>query len=227
MTSRPRTGIAAQLYEAQLAISNSLLDGEIRMLVGDYGYDEARLHEGAQRLAAAFAAVGAQTAATGATRHAAAQARAARRVAYANYQTLAQLVRAIYPPHAPERSKLKLVGKAPNTIPEFLADAILLFDSAASDSTISTALAAYGYDGARLAIGRAAIAAFEAARSKQHAATFAAQQATRDQEAALRALRHWLGQYLKIARIALTSEPQLLVKLGVVSGSGKRATAQV
>ena len=57
----------------------------------------------------------------------------------------------------------------------------------------------------------------------QVAAMGAAQQATREQAAALAALRRWIAQYLKIAKVALHDKPELIEKLGKVSRSAKTA----
>lgn len=51
----------------------------------------------------------------------------------------------------------------------------------------------------------------------------AAQQATRDQRAALMALNQWLAQYLKIAKVALRDTPEYVEKLGAVSRSSRTA----
>lgn len=55
------------------------------------------------------------------------------------------------------------------------------------------------------------------------AAIGAAQQATRDQRAALAALNQWLSQYLKIAKIALREKPQLIEQLSDVVRSDRTA----
>ena len=51
----------------------------------------------------------------------------------------------------------------------------------------------------------------------------AAQQATREQKAALAALNAWLAQYLKIARVTLRDKPELYTKLGGVARSTRTA----
>jgi len=81
-----------------------------------------------------------------------------------------------------------------------------------------------GYDQARLQSERAKITAFESANQAQEAAKGAAHQATREQDAALAALRDWLAQYIKIAKVALRDRKQLLEKLGVLTTSGGRPT---
>jgi hypothetical protein len=70
---------------------------------------------------------------------------------------------------------------------------------------------------------RALIAAYEAANRSQEQAKGAAQQATRDQDAALKELDLWYRQYIKIARVALQDKKELLEKLGIRILSGKTA----
>jgi hypothetical protein len=57
------------------------------------------------------------------------------------------------------------------------------------------------------------IVAFDQANQTQVAAIGAAQQATRDQFAALTGMHQWLMQYLKIAHVALRDKPDLIEKL--------------
>jgi hypothetical protein len=67
------------------------------------------------------------------------------------------------------------------------------------------------------------ITAFEAADRSQDQAKGSAQQATRDQDAALKALKLWYQQYIKIARVALQGKKELLEKLGIRMLSSKTA----
>ena len=130
MASHDRTAIADQLNAARLAISNTLADDELLSLVAAYGYGAARLGEGQRLYDAAVAAVDARVAASGAARLATAQAHAAERRAWASYQALAQLARAVFQ-HEPARSTtLGLVGHTPRGTSGFLAAAGTLFDQA-------------------------------------------------------------------------------------------------
>ena len=61
----------------------------------------------------------------------------------------------------------------------------------------------------------------------QEAAKGAAQQATREQDAALHALDAWRAQYIKIARVALRYKPQLLEKIGVAARTAKTPALRV
>ncbi len=51
----------------------------------------------------------------------------------------------------------------------------------------------------------------------------AAQQATRDQDTAIKAMNAWLAQYIKIAKVALRDKKQLLEKIGVTARTTKTA----
>jgi len=211
MATKPNRAISDRLNAAQVAISNTLADAELQALVAGFGYTAEKLAAGQQLSDRARAAVNAQTAAAGAGQQATAHLRAADAAARDAYQALAQVARAAFAKDKAQLAGLGLTGRMPHPTAAFLAAAYTLFDNAAGVA----ALAAFGYDSARLTGERAKIAALDAANQAQEAAKGAAQQATRDQDAALAALADWLAQYRKIARVALRGKPQLLEKLGV------------
>ncbi len=223
MPAQPKTTIAGQLNAARVAINNTLADSELHAMVALYGYTNDKIRDGQRLYDAAVVAVNAQTAAAGAQRQATAQARAAEQQARDSYQALAQVSRAVFARNAAQRIALGLGGKTPQVVPAFLAAAATLFDNAIAVAEIRQELSNYGYTDARLAQERAMIAAFEQANQAQVAAIGAAQQATRDQRAALSALNQWVAQYLKIAKIALRSKPELVEKIGGVSRSARTA----
>jgi hypothetical protein len=143
--------------------------------------------------------------------------------ARANYQALAEVARAVFARDPATRAILGLKGTTPVNTVAFKAVADQLFDNALNIAAIGSALAQYGYDRERLTHDRAAIAAFGRADQAQLAAMGAAQQATRNQQAALAALKAWLSQYLRIARVALRTKPELYAKLGGVVRSSRTA----
>ncbi len=71
-------------------------------------------------------------------------------------------------------------------------------------------LSDYGYDADRIADERAKIEDFDQANQAQEMAKGASQQASQEQEEALKALNDWVAQYLKIAKVALRGKKQLL-----------------
>ncbi len=219
MATRPMRTIAQQLNTAQLAISNSLADTEIQGLVGAYGYTSTKLNEGKVLYDAALAAVNAQKAKAGAQQdssHSVAQAEKGARDAY---QALAKVARAVFAKDKSKLASLGLSGTTPRETAAFLAAANALFNNASG----LPALANYGYTTTTLQSERAKIAAFDVANRQQEAAKGAAQQATREQDAALKSLSDWTAQYLKITQVALRGKRQLLEKIGVTARTSKTA----
>ena len=226
MPTNGRTTIAGQLNAARVAICNTQADGELRERVERFGYTAARLDEGQRLYDAALAAVNAQVAAAGAKRLATARARAAERQARASYQARAGLARAVFPREPGLHKMLGLAGETPRGTAGFLAAAGTLFANALGTPSIRGVLASYGYDDARFARELAAIQAFDRAYGAQVAAIGAARLATTEQRAALGALNRWVARYLKIARIALDDQPQLIEKLGLSAGRAARGARQ-
>ncbi len=147
---------------------------------------------------------------------------AAKQQAHTAYQSLAKVARAIF---ARDESKLAVLGltsRMPKSTAGFLTAAYALFENA-NIPEIQALLVNYGYDSAKLQSERAMIEAYDAANRSQEQAKGAAQQATRDQDAALKELKLWYRQYIKIARVALRDKKELLEKLGIRILSAKTA----
>ncbi|MBI5965704.1 MAG: hypothetical protein HY863_19680 [Chloroflexi bacterium] len=212
--------IAERLNIADLAISNSRADAEIQSLVAAYGYSPAKLTEGHALYTTALAAVTAQKFAAGEQRQTTRELTDAGKSARDAYQSLAKVARAIFKNDKARLTALGLSSAAPRSTAEFLAAAASLFDNAAQ----APALEAYGYDPERLESERAKITAFNQANQRQEAAKGAAQQASREQLAAMASLDAWRAQYIKIARVALRGKKQLLEKLGVPARTSARRT---
>jgi hypothetical protein len=219
--TRPKSTIADRLNAAQLAINNSRTDEEIQSLVTAFGYTSARLTEGCELYERAQAAVQAQALAEGAQKGATQVELDAKKAAADAYQALARVARAACSPS--QLSALGLGGKMPRDTAGFLAAAYTLFDNAVTIPSLS----GFGYTSEKLAAERGRIAAYDEANRKQEAAKGAAQQATREQDAALQALNEWTAQYLKIARVALREKPQLLEKLGIAARTAPTAAQRI
>ncbi len=218
--SQTKTTIANQLNSAQVAINNTLADAEIQTAVAGYGYSVEKINEGKAVYEQAVAAVNAQIAAAGAQRDATASAAAARQKAQAAYQSLAKVARAIFAHDRARLAMLGLTGAMPKSAAGFITAAYALFQNA-SQPEIQTQLASYGYDSVKLRNEQGLIVAYEAAERGQEQTKGAAQQSTRDQDSALKALKLWYQQYIKIARVALQGKKELLEKLGIRMLSAK------
>jgi len=220
--SRAKKSIADRLNAAQVAIQNTLADAEILTAVAAYGYSVEKINAGKALYDQAVAAVNAQIAAAGAQRDTTATMESAKQQAYAAYQSLAKVARAVFIQDKPRLIRLGLIGAMPKSTAGFLTAAYALFENASAPE-IQSLLANYGYDSARLQSERALIAVYDAANRSQEQAKGGAQQATRNQEAALKELDLWYNQYIKIARVALRDRKELLEKLGIRAISGKTA----
>jgi len=218
--AQTKTTIAGRLNSAQVAIHNTLADAEIQAAVAAYGYSVEKINAGKAIYERAVAAVNAQIAAAGAQRDTTAGAAATRKAAYAAYQSLNKVARAVFAQDKTKLTMLGLTGAMPKSVSGFLIAAYALFENA-NHPDIQAQLAGFGYDSAKLQSERALIAAYEAANRSQEQSKGAAQQATRDQDAALQELKTWYQQYIKIARVALQGKKELLEKLGIRMLSGK------
>jgi len=216
--SKPKTTIAEQLNAAQLAINNSLADEEILELVSGFGYSGEALSAGCELYERALEAVNRQRLAAGTQQKATQALLEAQKVAADAYQALAKVARAVCDPS--QLTALGLSGKTRRDTAGFLAGAYTLFTNAASLGSLS----GFGYNAGKLTAERGKITTYDEANLRQEAAKGAAQQATREQEAALEALNQWTMQYLKIAKVALRENPQYLEKLGVIARTSKTAS---
>jgi len=215
MDSRPMYSIAGQLNFAQLAIRNTLANPEIQGAVIEYGYTPEKMQQGLYLYDVAIQKVNARKADAGAQQQATIQVQEAQTDAWAAFQRLSKVARAIL--NKGELAALGLSGPMPHATAEFLQAGYTLFDNALEAVEVGALpLAEYGYAQERLESERAKIVAYDQANQAQEAAKGTAQQATQDQNAALEALAEWLAQFIKIARVALVGKEQLLEVLGVV-----------
>lgn len=212
------------IANAEMAITNTLANQHIQDLVAQRGYTADKLLEGQQLYSTARRAMDAQTTASGAAREARERVIQAAKPARASYQDLAQTVRAIYPLHSSQRTALNVVGRTPIDTKGFIETAMTLFNNARNIREISERLAQYGYTDYQLALNRENIVAYKAAVQAQALAQAEAKVATQAQTEALAALRRWITQYRKIARVATRHEPGLLKAFG--SASPRQAQPQ-
>lgn len=218
-----KKSISERLNIAQVAIQNSLNDPAILNAVSPFGYDTAKLTEGNTLLEAARAAVGSKTGGKGSQKISTAQLKQAEKTAQTAYQALAQVARAVFAQDKAKLSVLGLSGAMPRSTAGFLNKAYTLFDNASANADIKTTLAKYSYTQTKLTAERAKIAAYDTANQAQESAKGSAQQSSRSQDAALKALDQWVAQYLKIAKIALAQDRDALEKIGVLARNSKTA----
>jgi hypothetical protein len=219
--TRPMTSISDRLSKADVAISNALSDSQIVILLGEYGYQTQKLSEGMGLYETADGAVKKQVAAHGDQKDSTARLLKTEKTARVAYQNLAQVARAAFQRDKAKLAVLGLDNPMPRTLPLFLTMAAALFDNASHTTEIADTLKSYGYTTDKLAKERVKVVELSAAHQSQEAAKGAAQQATFEQNNAMEALDHWMGGFVRVARVALRDYPQLLEKLGTLKRAGK------
>lgn len=181
-----KASTAEQLHAAQIAVTNSLADPEIKTAVAEYGYTATKLNAGKELLEVAQAAINAQKMGKGSQKMSTANLKAAEKAARDAYQALAQVARASL--STPDLARLGLTSREPRATDAFIAAAYTLFDNAGSIAGLPD----LGYTDEKITAGRLKIEAYDRANQAQEAAKGAAQQATQEQEAALAAMQYLL-----------------------------------
>ena len=223
--AKPKQSISERLSFANVAISNALSDAQIGKLLAEYGYNTQKLNEGKGVFTAADTAVKRQIALYGAQKEASKKADDAEKAARSAYQSLSQVAKAAF---GQDKAKLGVLGldrAMPNPVPLFITMATALFDNAMQNKEIADVLKNYGYTAERLTTERKKIEQLESARAAYESAKGAAQQATAEQKKAMEALDAWMSGFVKVARVALKEQPQLLEKLGILK-RGEKTPAQ-
>ncbi len=223
MAQKSKNSISEQLNSAQVAVTNTLADAEIQGLVTQFGYTPEKLNEGKTLYDAALSTVNAQIAAAGSQFQGTSNLRTAETAARDAYQSLAKVARAVFVKDSARLSQLGLSGSMPKSTAGFISAAYTIFDNANNVPEIKSALASFGYSDEKLASERQKITAYDSANQVQESLKGAAQQATRDQDTAIKTMNAWLAQYIKIAKVALRDKKQLLEKIGVAARTTKTA----
>jgi len=204
-----------QLARARVAITNALAQPDIKARIAERGYDEAEMTAGKTLLDAATQAVGAQTTAGGARSKATDDRNDAESLARAAYQEMAETARAVFYGDKARQAQLGVAGATPRSVPGLLQRASTFFQAVAAVSDLAEPLAKRGLKPARLAEMRARFDALAGEHEAQTRALGLAQQATRDQNAALTALNGWMAPFERIVKLALKDKPDLLDALGL------------
>lgn len=215
MAPRSSNSIAEQLKKAEIRISNSLSNADVKAEVAKKGYTEEKLNEGKALKDAATLAVNKQVSAEGTARDATLLETECRKIARKAYQDLAKICRAKFTAGSAELAKLGLNRSEPKSTAEFIKSANTLFNNAISDSIILAAIAKNGYTVEVLTAERIKIDDYENANKTQVSAIGESERATAAQSVAIKELKVWISEYTKIARVALSGNVKLLEKIGI------------
>lgn len=229
MSTKLKKSIAQQLSTADIRISNSLLNDDVKTAVAAKGYTEEKLNEGKALHDSALNAVKDQISKEGTAQEATANEAKCKDIAHKAYQDLAQIARAKFSSGSPELATLGLNGREPSRTAAFIQAGYVLFDNALSDADIAAAILENGYTPEFIAAERAKIEDYEKANEAQTSAIGDSLNATATQRAALKAMNEWVSEYTKIAKVALRGNKKLLEKIGIFTGKRskpKKAAAE-
>jgi hypothetical protein len=200
---------------AHLAFNNSLKDADILAAAKSFGYDESKLQQGLDLCEQARQAVSEQDQVTGTQLAATAEANKARELAQGAYQLLAQVSRAVFLDKPDRLKAMGLVGKMPDATDAFIGMAKQMYQAALMPGEIADDLAVVNLNTNKLQAAYELIQAFDEANQAQEAAKSAVQEATQAQNAVLDELYAFYAQYIKLIRVALRENPQLLEALQI------------
>lgn len=210
--------ITAEMAMAQIAIENSLQHARIQKKLAVYNYDRKELLEGNSLLqevqmlqSVKQDKYGKQFETSDALQT---QTREVKRL----YRQHIRIARLAFENQRGILEQLQLNGRRKSDVLG-LQEQIHTFYS--KIETFSEEISKYNVSPEELAQAKAMIEAIRAARRQQLQSRGDAQDATQKRDEKRRALKTWMSQFKKVARIALSDEPQLLEVLGIMVPSAK------
>jgi hypothetical protein len=189
-------------------------DAEIQQALGERGYDVAAIDEAITTLQEpAQAAFNARQTAIGVLKRSnegLAAMEAHERKDFADYREIA---RAAFTAAA-DRTELGLNGAAPKDLQKFITMARASY-TAGKKAPFTEKLTKRGYSTAAIDAELAGIKGVEGLGTARAKAEGAAAKATKDRDAAFKALKEWSGEFRKVARRVLRDRTDLLTKLAL------------
>ncbi len=211
--------ITKQVAQSRIALKNARDEADLQAVLAPFGYDPARIDEGLALIEAVQEEMDGQSIQYaeryGATMALQEKAEAVR-VAYTRHTKLARVA---FEPDTPGYTRLALAGRRSRNRAAWMAQARQFYDTLLDDAALLQTTSAYTLDQQTAEATRAALDAVEAAQLKQVKETSKARQATRRRDEAVAALRRYMKDFNRIARIATEPHPQLREKMGMVERS--------
>ena len=221
MKTLRQDSIPNQLNRSRVLIRNTIKNTDILTLVTPKGYTLEVMNEGFSLFNKANAAVDAAAEKSGAQALASDFAGKTQLTAQEAYQDLAKVARAIFLRDPATLTSLGLDKAMPRAEAAFSKAFDKLFNTGGYTPEIRAKLLKKGYDDAKLSLDRSKLGEWIFAKETQTTCTGDAQAATETQKKALAAMVDWAAEYIKIARVALKKQSQLLEKLGIVVRSSR------
>ncbi len=217
--SKTKRTLAEKLLSAQVAIDNAISDVEIKTLLTEYCYDDARLSEGKTLLDSVNQLQQIQQKEYGDQYEATNALNTIRTNADKEYMRFVKISRVALKNDFAIYQKLGLNGSRKESLSGWISQAKQFYLNALSDSTVLARLLAYGITQVKLEAGKTLLEEVETQNAIQEKEKGEAQQATIERDNGADLLFEWFADFVVIAHIALEDKPQLLEKLGIVEPS--------
>ena len=212
--TRPNKPISQRLFEASIAISNTLSNPAILAAVTPRGYTQAKLETALALCEEVRALTDAQQKEYGEQHEATATVQKAWAEAQLPYSDALKTARIAFRGNQSAHTSLMLGGIRKKTLNGWFDQASRFYNNLLGSAEFKAAMLPYGYTQAKLEAESALVAAVKTAIDAQYKERGEAQQATKMRDAKLDELDQWLADYKKIAAIALAGSPQQLEQLG-------------
>lgn len=205
--------IDKELSDSQVAIENTLGNKKILQRVTVFGYDAKKMKEGKVLRETTMMLQTVQKKEYGLQYKATDALRVAREETEELFTRHISIARIVFKNDREAWNSLQLAGLRKRNFTAWLEKARIFYANAPA---LVSQLEPYGVTLAELESGKAMIDAVAAAYAHQKQEKGKAQQATRERDEALAALRAWMSDFMAIARIALKDDVQQLESLGMV-----------
>ena len=204
------------LLKAELGINNALNVEEIKAKLANYGYSDEKLQIGKNLYIDAKAKNQNQEKEYGEQYLASKLADTSRMQADKTYKKNLKLARIVFEDNPAAQKALLLKGNRKKSLSGFLNQTTTFYKNLLSNEEWIAGMSEYNINAPVLESGLAAINKVQSDYESQKKETGEAQKATEIRDKAVDALSDWHSKFIKVARIALEDDPQLLEMLGIV-----------
>ncbi|TAJ12162.1 hypothetical protein DMA11_13995 [Marinilabiliaceae bacterium JC017] len=204
------------LTESKMAVDNGINKSSIAVRLGNLGYGTEQMNVGVNLVNEATQLHQNQKKEYGEQYAATDYVDMAIKALNGVYMNHLQLARIVFKNERGISEALQLTGKRKRVIPEYLAQVGLFYNNALSTLTVMEGMKRFNVLEEHLQNGLTLLNSANAAYQQQKKEKGEAQEATELRDAKLEELEEWMGDYLKVARIAVADSPQLLEALGIV-----------
>ncbi|WPP50820.1 hypothetical protein [Catalinimonas niigatensis] len=203
--------------EVQLCLRNAAEHPEIQKKLNQHGFNQKRLLDGMALLDTSKALHSEKSKKYGEKMELAKQIKANRLLALQTFEDHVTIVRFVFRkmPDALARFNVERIDKG---IQSWTMQASYFYQEAKLHEEM---LAQHGLSGAEMDQAMAMIEAVSTVRSQRMLRKGEAEEATRNRDQSVKALKAWMKDFRAIARVALSESPQMLEALGIVVKSQK------